>query len=195
MHGLLVARRFQFYRILSGLISPKFWKNQDFFDFFFEIFKGLNGFGMVMLKLVSNGPENGLKRAKWCFPELVMFLALSTVEIFGVVVEQLPVKSILIPNRWSLVNNWPIIFDPKMSNSELKYLLGIWIYNLSNRKWFFDTIPGTLFRFGQTWDNTKTMGSKWKGLGVSMKTAYFVCGIIFKDWIEKSSKKYEWMDW
>ena len=148
-------------------------RSKIFRIFFFEIFKDSNGSGMAMLKLVSNGPENGLKRAKWFFPELVMFLALSMVEIFGVVVEQLPVKSILIPNRWSLVNNWPIIFDPKMSNSELKYLLGIWIYNLSNRKWFFDTIPGTLFRFGQTWDNTKTMGSKWKGLGVSMKLPFW----------------------
>ena len=52
-----------------------------------------------MLKLVSNGPENGLKRVKWFFQELVMFLALSTMEIFGAVVEQLPEKSILIPNR------------------------------------------------------------------------------------------------
>ena len=99
MHGLLVARRFQFYRILSGLISAKFLKNQKVFEFFFEILSDSNGFGMVMLKLVSNGPENGSKRAKWFFPELVMFLVLSTVEIFGAAVEQLPVKSILIPNR------------------------------------------------------------------------------------------------
>ena len=103
MHGLLVARRFLFYRILSGLISPKFWIIQKFLDFFFEILSDWNGCGMVMLKLVSNGPENGSKRAKWFFPELVMFLELSTVEIFGAVVEQLPVKSILIPNRWPSV--------------------------------------------------------------------------------------------
>ena len=41
MHGLLVARRFQFYRILSGLISPKFLKIQKFFESFFRNFKRL----------------------------------------------------------------------------------------------------------------------------------------------------------
>ena len=45
-----------------------------------------------MLKLVLNGPENGLKRVKWFSPEQVMFLALLMGEIFGAVVEQLPVK-------------------------------------------------------------------------------------------------------
>jgi len=59
---------------------------------FCEILKDLNGFGMAMLKLVLNGPENGLKRVKWFFPEQVMFLALLMGEIFGAVVEQLPVK-------------------------------------------------------------------------------------------------------
>ena len=59
---------------------------------FCEILTDWNGFGTAMLKLVLNGPENGLKRVKWFFLEQVMFLALLMEEIYGAVVEQLPVK-------------------------------------------------------------------------------------------------------
>ena len=67
--------------------------------FYRKLKKDSNGFGMAMLKLVSNGPENGSKRVKWYSQELVMFRESSMMEIFGAVVELLLVKSTLIPNR------------------------------------------------------------------------------------------------
>ena len=92
--------------ILPNTLRPDFkfqkvnYRNQMVRDRFYrKLKKDSNGFGMAMLKLVSNGHENGLKRVKWFSRELVMFLALSTMEIFGAVAELLPVKSILIPNR------------------------------------------------------------------------------------------------
>ena len=61
---------------------------------------------------------------------------------------------------------WPLMTKQSEIHN-LNHFEGLWIHNLSNRKWFLDTISRTLFRLGQTWNNSKTLGSKWQRLGVS----------------------------